>query len=63
MTGAGFGGCAVAIVRADAADDFVGRYVGRLSGPDRQQAGRLCVFRNRWRGGSIRIRTRASDHD
>ena len=23
MTGAGFGGCAVAIVRADAADDFV----------------------------------------
>ena len=25
MTGAGFGGCAVAIVRADAADDFVPR--------------------------------------
>ena len=25
MTGAGFGGCAMAIVRADAADDFVQR--------------------------------------
>ena len=25
MTGAGFGGCAVALIRADAADDFVQR--------------------------------------
>ena len=35
MTGAGFGGCAVAIVRADAADDFVRGRPRRINrGPD-----------------------------
>ena len=55
MTGAGFGGCAVAIVRADAADDFVAATSQRLSGPNRQQAGRLCLHRDRRCRGSVNL--------
>ena len=61
MTGGGFGGCAVALVRADAAEDFAADGRGKLPAAQRQDARRLCLPRHRRRErSSADQRTEAS---
>ena len=50
MTGGGFGGCAVALVRADAAEDFAGDGRRQLRAAQRHQARCLRLPRHRRRG-------------
>ena len=53
MTGAGFGGCAVALIDAKQADDFVRTHRRRLRKTDRPQAGRVRLPSDRRGGGDL----------
>ena len=63
MTGGGFGGCAVALVRADAAEDFAQNGRGQLSAAQRQDARRLRLPRHRRRAIIMRDQTNVRSPD